>query len=247
MRKILIALGAVVAIAAAAAVLLMSNLDSLIKTAIEEAGSRVAGVPVRVAKVEISLKDGKGRIAGLTVGNPGGFKTPTAFSLGEIAIALDTASVTGNPVVIRDISVTAPEVTYELGAGGSNVDAIQKNVQSFAGAGGGKAKAEAAPQGGKEDGKKLVIDHLVLRDGKVTLATPLPGGKATGAMGEIKLSNIGRAGGGATAAEVATQVLDALSKSALRTVTNLGVGSVVDAVGGTAAGGLGQIKGLLGR
>ena len=265
MRNIVLAVIAVVIIAIGGAVFYMfSNLDGLVKTAIETIGTKVAGVPVRLSSVAISLTDGKASLKGLSVANPSGFKTPTAFALGEITVAIDTASVTKNPVVIKEVTIVAPEVTYELGGSGSNIDAIQKNVQSFtASQGGAKEPAKAAtpaPAADKDgqDAKKLVIDLLQLKDGKVTLATPLPGGKATTPLPDIKLTNIGKASNGATGAEIAGQVLDAVSKTALKAVTSLGIGNLVNgltgavggaggAAGGAASGGLNAVKGLLGK
>jgi len=245
MRKILIAAGVGAVAIAGAFFYLLDNLDSLVKTAIEEAGSRVAGVKVSVADVKIAIKEGRGTIKGLTVANPKGFTSPTAISLGEVAVALDTGSITRNPVVITDVLVAAPQVTYELAAGGSNIDAIRKNVQSFAGGG----KSEPAAKDGAS--KKLVVDKLVVKDGKVSLATPLPGGKAGASLPDIQLTNIGKASGGATAAEVAGQLLDAISKTALKSVAGLGIDSVVQGAKGAAGdavkGGLDQFKGMLGK
>jgi uncharacterized protein involved in outer membrane biogenesis len=146
-----------------AVALLMSNLDGIVKTAIEKFGSQVAGVPVRVADVKISLSEGRGTIKGLTVANPAGFKTPTAFSLGEITLAIDTGSVTKDPVVIKEIIVAAPEVTYEVGTGGSNVDAIKKNVEAATGGGKATPAKEPAKDGG--DAKKLIIDLVQMKGG----------------------------------------------------------------------------------
>ena len=260
MRKIVFAVIAILILAiGGGAFYVFSNLDSLVKTAIEQVGSKVAGVAVRVSGVHISLSDGRASLTGLSVANPSGFKTPTAISLGEIAVAIDTASVTKNPIVIKEVTIAAPEVTYELGASGSNIDAIQKNVAAFTAAkGGGEKSGASAPAPAASDGKdakKLIIDLIQLKDGKVTLATPLPGGKATAPLPDLKLTNIGKASGGATAAEVASQLLGAISNSAMKAVTNLGIGNLVNgltgAAGGAAGGavstGLGAVKGLLGK
>lgn len=241
-----------------AVALLMSNLDGIVKTAIETFGSQVAGVPVRVSAVNISLSEGRGTIKGLTVANPAGFKTPTAFSLGEITLAIDTGSVTKDPVVIKEITVAAPEVTYEVGAGGSNVDAIKKNVA--AATGGGKPAKEPAKESG--DTKKLIIDLLQMKAGKVNLAmqTPIPTGAMSSPLPDIKLTGIGRKSNGASGAEVAAQIMDALTKASLEAGSKM-MGNVKDmaqkAVEGGAqkamekvgapAGAADAVKGLLGR
>lgn len=251
MRKILIAAAVLIAVAVGAVLFLVSNLDPLVKGAIEKIGTQVAGVPVKVASVDISLSQGRGTISGLTVGNPSGFTTPNAVSLGRITVAIDTESVTKNPIVIKDVEVAAPEVTYELGQGGSNIAVIQKNVQAFTGGGGGGKAAPAQATGG--EARKLEIDLLTISGGKVTLATPVPGGKASAALGEIRLTGIGSKSGGASGAEIAGQVLQAVSAASLKAVGNLGLGNLIQgavpgvAPGAGAAGGLDQLKGLLGK
>lgn len=252
MRKVALigggAVAALVAIAVVLAVFVFSSLDSLVKKAIETVGTQVAGVPVGVAEVKIALTEGKASIKGLTVGNPKGFTSPRAFSLGEIAVTIDTSSVTGNPIVIKDISVASPEVTVEMGAQGSNLDAIQRNL---AGKGGSAPASSSSSSSGGED-KKLIIDRLALTGGAVTLATPIPGAKTSAKLGDIVLTGIGRKSGGASAAQVAETVLDALVKSSLKAVQGMGVGGLVEGVagkaGGVVPGGAGDaLKGVFGK
>ncbi|MCC7167600.1 MAG: hypothetical protein IT565_08515 [Rhodospirillales bacterium] len=255
--------GVIVLVVVGVLVFLVSNLDGLVKKAIETVGSEATGVKVSVGAVKISLTEGKGSITGVSIGNPQGFKTANAFSLGEISLALDTGTVTKDPVVIKEIKVGAPQVTYEMATGGSNIDAIQKNVQAFAakaGGGGGGATKPAEKDG--KAGPKLVIDRLAVSGGAVTLATPIPGAQATGKLGDITLTGIGRDKGGATPAQVAQQFLDALSKSAVQAAGQMGIGKALEgaaqkaseaaagasgAAKGAAESATGAVKGLLGK
>jgi uncharacterized protein involved in outer membrane biogenesis len=238
MRKlILVAAGIVVLAIAGSLFFLYSNIDSVVATAIETIGSKAAGVPVHVGAVKLSVSSGAATISGLEVGNPPGFAVPNAISIGEINLAIDTASIAKNPIVIKSISVVAPAITYELGPQGSNLDIIEKNVKSARpAADDGKAAANSSAGAAR----KLVIDEIVVKDGKVALATPLPGGKVSDDLPEIRLTNIGRANGGATSAEVAAQVLNAVLKSVQKTVS-------ADALGGAAGGGVDALRGLLGK
>ena len=248
MRKILIGVAVVAVVAIGAIVLLASNLDGLVKTAIEQVGTKVAGVPVTVSKVAISIKDGQGSIEGLTIANPKGFTTPSAISLGSISLKLDPATVTKSPVVIKSVAIAAPQISYEISGQGSNIDAIKKNVDAFvASSGGGKDKADKAAAPAKDNGTTLVIDTLTVTGGKVTLATPVPGAAATAALGDIALKDIGKSKGGASPADVATQLLDALSASAVKSASGLGLGAVTDALKDKAGGALDQVKGVFGK
>lgn len=234
---------AVVAIAGTA--LLVSNLDGLVKTAIEKVGTEVAGSKVSVGEVKITLGEGIATISNLSVANPAGFKEPTAFSLGQVSVTLDAGTVTGNPVVIKTISVVEPAITYEMGDKGSNIDALQRHVQSKTG-GGKSGPAKAQPAG--DDEKKLVIDRLTVTNGTVTLASPLPGVKGSAKLGDIVMTGIGRDGGGASAAEVAGRFLNALTGSALKAATSMGIGDVGEAVKSVVPGDAGgALKGIFGK
>ena len=78
---------------------------------------------MRLNEAAVSATSGQGALRGLSVGNPKRFKTPTAFELDEISLTLDIGSITSDPIVIKEIVVSAPRVTYELGPQGSNIDA----------------------------------------------------------------------------------------------------------------------------
>jgi uncharacterized protein involved in outer membrane biogenesis len=230
MRKLFIIGGVAVVAVVAAVFIFISSLDGIVKKVIETVGSQVAGVDVRVAAVKISLTEGKGSITGLTVANPKGFATPTAFSLGQISLALDVGSVKQNPVVLKEIVIAAPVVTYELTAGGSNIEVLQKNVQSFAAKSGGGGKAEPQPEAKTEGSdKKIAIDRLAITGGQVNLSAA--GNTISGKLGDIVLTGIGRESGGATPAVIAQKLLDALSASAIKTASSLGVNAAVNAIG----------------
>jgi hypothetical protein len=60
-------------------VVLLSNLDSIIKTAVEEVGSEATQANVTLSEVNILANEGKAALRGLSVSNPAGFETPSAF------------------------------------------------------------------------------------------------------------------------------------------------------------------------
>ena len=254
MRKLLIIGGIVLTVIIGGAVYLFSSLDSIVKKIIEDVGTQVTGVKVSVGGVKISLSEGKASITGLTVANPPGFSSDPAIKLGEIGVALDTGSLNKNPIVVKDVLIGAPAIAYELGSGGSNLDAIQRNVQAFtAPKGGAKAetKAEPAKTGDKSEEKKVVIEHLAITGGQVKLAAGgIPGAATTASLPKIELKDIGKDSGGASASQVAQKLLDSLVNGAIKASTSFG--NVLGVVGDKAktlipgdAGG--ALKGLLGK
>jgi hypothetical protein len=141
--------------------------------------------------VKITLTEGRGTIRGLRVGNPSGFSSNDAFSLGEITLDLDTGSITESPVVVETLTIAAPEVHFEMTANAkSNVDAILANVKKYQGGGGGQPAAEES--GG--EALKLKVQKFTFQDGKVDVdVTALAGaGKATSvALPALTMKNLG--------------------------------------------------------
>ncbi len=230
MKRGLIIGGTVVVVAVIGLVdFVFSSLDSLIKAGVETYGTEITQAKVTLETVELDITSGKGALSGLVVGNPKGFQTPSAFKLGRISITIDTATVTSDPVVIKEIVITKPDVTYELGPGGNNIDAIQNNVNAYmARFGGGKtAKADAK----EDEGPKLIIRDLYIRGGTVNIsAAILKGKKMTVPLPNIHLTDIGGKKKGATPGEVAEKILTSISKGASGAVAGIGIGKTLESL-----------------
>ena len=230
-RGLLIGGGVVVVAAVAAVWLVSSSLDSLVRAAVEKYGSEITRTEVRLDVAVISATSGEGVLRGLKMGNPKGFKSDSAFRLGEVRVRIDIDSLGRDTVVIKEVVITAPEITYELGPNGSNIDAIRRNVESYMGAGAGQAR------GGDAAGTKLVIEDLYIRGGKVAVsATALEGRTLSATLPDIHLTDIGRDTGGATPAEVLDRVIGAVGEGAGKAVASLGLGKMLDAAKERAAG-----------
>lgn len=247
MKKVAIIGGALVVLIVVGVVVLWSNIGSIIKTAVEEIGSEATKAKVTLNEVDIS-SDGKGAIRGFSVGNPAGFETPSAFKLGEVAVSLDIGSVSSDTVRIHEIVISAPEVTYEWKSDGSNLEALKRNVEQFAGIGGGsesggKSESSTDSEGG---GKKLVIDRIILRDGKVSVsanAAFLKGKTLDAALPNIELKDIGKDEGGASTGDVIAQIMDAVTGAAGKAVSSLNIGELTESLGGLTSGAMDAVKG----
>ena len=232
----------------------LSNLGSLIVAAVEEYGSDVTQTEVSLANAEVDITSGEGALSGLTVGNPSGFNTDSAFSLGQIAVKLDTDSVTGDTIVIREILVANPEVTYELGDGGSNIDAIRENVDAFMAAQGGGGASSGG--GGDEAGgaeRKLVIEDLYIRGGTVNVsATFLEGEQLSAGLPEIHLQDIGKDSGGASPEQVVGQIIASLGDATGKAISGLNLDTLRQGLEGATgliqggAGAAGEAAGAAG-
>ncbi|HCS13852.1 MAG: hypothetical protein COS82_04725 [Zetaproteobacteria bacterium CG06_land_8_20_14_3_00_59_53] len=266
MKKVLIGVAVLLLIVVGAVLYVGSNLDGIIKTAIETYGSKATQTQVSVADVKINLQDGAGSISGLNVGNPKGFTDANIFQLGAIRTKIDTKSLTGNPIVIDELVISAPQVFYEIDkSGASNVDALKRNLQASMPASSSEAKAEK-PAGGEE--MKMVIRRLVVEGGQAGMRIAALGDKQQSVrLPRIELTDIGKKSGGATALEVAQLLSDAMLKNVKGAVMGAGVQQylgksvdelkqnlqkgALDKLGGAAGGSGDQIggalKGLMGK
>jgi hypothetical protein len=269
LKKIAIGFAVLIVVLAIGANYLWSNLDSIIKAAVEKYGSAATQTTVRLDSVKLSLTSGEGSLSGLSVGSPAGFSASKALYLGAVSVKIDTNSIAGNgPIVIRQIVIEKPQVTYEFTTSGdSNLQTIARNTQtyaaSFAGKTGNPPATLAASNTSSAPGRKVIIDSLTINDGQVSITHPLLQGRQLDApLPAIHLSNIGKSEGGATPAEVAKLVLGAISQDATQvaktSVTqilgNLNLGAIKDVPGGVVNGATGtlgkaggQIKNLFGQ
>lgn len=223
--KIIGGILAVVVIAVVGFVIFVySNLDLIVKDAVEKYGPQYTGVSVTLDKVELSPENGEGKLSGLTVGNPSGYQTDTAFQLGSISMNIDLGSVTRDIILIRSISIDGADITYEFGDGGSNVEVIGKNVEKAAG------RSKSSEQK-KDDGsdKKMVIESLVISNSKVSVSHPLLKGKNLGSdLPTIRLKDIGKdSKDGATPAAVVDKIMDAIEKQVYAAVGATDINNMV--------------------
>lgn len=220
-KKILLAVVAVIVIAAVGFYFLYANLGSILKAAIEKYGTEATQAQVRVESVTLSATNGSGAISGVVVGNPSGFTAPSAFELGTISLQVDIATLTQNPVLIKEVVVAAPKVTYERGSNTGNLETIRDNVQRYAAAhapaGGTGGSGSGGSTAAKTDERKVIIENLYVRDGQVLVtATALQGRTLTTKLPAIHLRDVGKDKGGATPAEVAQRVVGAIADEAAK-------------------------------
>lgn len=261
MKKILIGLAVVLAIVTGAIFALMSNLGAVVETVVEGVGSRVTATAVTLGRADVAPAKGRASLEKLAVANPEGFRTPNAFTVGEIEVELDPASVADTVVVIRQIVVAAPQVTYEFGANGTNIDIIRKNAEAFATAlSSGSASSQPAQGEQGEQGEpsaKVIIENLIMKDGQVTVHSGLlANNDLTAALPLIHLKDIGKASGGANAAQVAEIVIAALTKAATKAASGIDPNVLTDKIDKTveqiktpddAAKAVEGLKGLMGQ
>jgi uncharacterized protein involved in outer membrane biogenesis len=221
MKKAAIVIAVLLAVAAGAVYLAYNSVDLIVKTALEHYAPDVMGVPVTVGEVRISPRDGLGSLKGIDIGSPKGFSAPRTARLGEIRVAIDPATLMQPVIVIRELIVEAPAITYERGDKATNLDAIQKSIAAYIQRSGGPSASR--PATASPGGHKFIVERLAIRGGKVTMTTPgLRGQGVTFDLPEIDLRDVGARQGGVTASEIGNLVAEVLQQRiAQKVVTNI--------------------------
>jgi hypothetical protein len=217
--KILVLIVLVVIIVAGGLFYVLSSLDRIVAAAIEKYGSKVTQTEVTVSAVAIKLKSGEGSIKGLKVGNPSGFSSPDAFTLGDITVGLDTSTVTKDVVVINQVLISGPHITYEINKSGqANINIINKNVKQLQG---GSAQAAAPDEEKGESAVKLLIRKFVIEGGQIDAYVPVKPEPVTVKLPKIEVADLGS--GGAPPREIAAQILSVILKNVGPAVQKAGV------------------------
>ncbi len=222
-------------------------LDGAIKRGVETVGPMLTKVEVKVDSVNLSLLSGAGKIKGLLIGNPPGYKTPSAIQVGNASLAIAPGSVFSSKVIIRSINVQAPEITFETDLRENNLSKILANLQAVAGGNGsGSAAADSKAS------KKLQVDDFLISGGKVHVSLSVLGGQsATVPLPEIHLTALGQGPDGITAAELTKLVFQAVEKEAVQVAASAAGNLSKDAanmtkgLGNSATGAAGSVtKGI---
>src|SRR5580765_941829 len=114
MKKLVIRiiLVAVVLILVALAVVFFS-LNSIVTKGVETMGPKLTGVQVRLGSAKLSPLSGQGQLTGLFVGNPEGYKALSAIKVGDIKVEVQPSSVLSDTLVVDEVNIQAPEITFE--------------------------------------------------------------------------------------------------------------------------------------
>ncbi len=188
---------------------LNTNLNAIVKSAIEKYGSQITQTDVTVRDVDVSLSTGKGEVSGFHLGNPKSFVAARAMDIGSVTLQIDKNSVMGSgPLIIDTINVNAPKILYEVNAvGNANLQELQKNISA----------ASPKSDGSEKTSRKVIIKNLYINDGEITVSHALLKGEDIKTdLPPIHLKNIGENGSGVTPQQVAKVVLGEVVRQAAK-------------------------------
>lgn len=202
-------IGLIVTVLIATLVYVYLNLGSLIKLGVETYVPPIIGVPVTVDSVSLMPFEGSGSINGFTIGNPKAYAQSTAIGMNKLAISLDPRSLTQDTIVIKQVSLDAPEINFiQLDKSRSNFTDILANIN--------KAQASQTSSPTEPDSEttatpKLIIDQVDITNVKITATSPLlPDQTILVPIPDLHLTGLGRKTNGATPEQLAKEIGEAL-------------------------------------
>jgi len=83
-------------------------LGTVIKKGVETVGPKITKTDVKLNSASLSILSGSGKINGFVLGNPQGFKTPAAISVGTVNLAIEPRSLFDNKLLSETSPLTAP-------------------------------------------------------------------------------------------------------------------------------------------
>ncbi len=201
------------------------SLNALVKGGIETMGPRILGVPVTLEDVDVTLLSGTSLHAGLTglaVNNPEGYETDFAVSLPEIHIKVDWNSLLTDTVIVEEVLIVKPAMTFEWSLRGSNLGTIHENVKRNLGSGSGDGQEkDGEPEEKQEFEKSVHVKKVTVKDALINVSfvggqsevTQLP-------LPDLELRDIGNPSGGTTfsqaSAVIFEQIYDAIDKAVMK-------------------------------
>ena len=200
-RNLVILLVVLIAVAVGV-VMVMGN--SLIADGIETAVPPITNTDVQVGSVSVGPLTGSASMSDVQIGNPAGYNEPYSVKLGKVETSLDVESLFSDKVVIHKIDIVNPEIVFENGKNGNNLQAINDAVQSFI----GPETAETE----ETEPILFVIQDFNLRGAKIKIA-----GMGMDALNQeitlpdLHLQGIGEKENGVLAADAAKQIFAAVT------------------------------------
>ena len=185
---------------------------------------------VNIGAISLSLSDGHGSIGNITVGNPKDYSQKNIIKLGNVFVNVNKDSIVNviknatnkdiktETIVIDEIRISKPEVTYELKTlTQNNVDEITANLN----------KGSSAPK--KEEKKdpnakvyNVAIKKIVIEDGVATVAANLLGASQSLSLNlpTVTIANVGTPKQGITIEDGLIRIFKEILKITIISMTN---------------------------
>ena len=185
-KILVIVLAVIVGLLVALVVAIGAFGGSLVKTAVEVAGSSALKVPVALSDADLSIPGGRVVLRGLQIDNPPGYQRDKLLRLTSAAVEVKVVSLLSDAVRIRRIKLDGVDLALEQKGLGSNLQDLIKNLPR-----------SEEPRGKEPSGKRLQIDVLEISNVTVRARLLPVSGKAdtvTLRLSPIRMTDLGKDG-----------------------------------------------------
>ncbi len=184
-KKILIAVGILAGVVVLGAVVFKLSLNTITEIGVRKGGSAVLGVPVRLEDADVSL-GGSVELYGLELGSPEGYDAAQMFEVDHVHAEVELTSLISDEIVVQNVLIDGPGMIFEFAGGKTNWAVLMEQLQSEA-----EEQPEQPPETGAT-GKNMRIDHVMVKNGDVSLVG-IPGvNKSTLPLPKVELHDIGK-------------------------------------------------------
>lgn len=226
-KRIFFGLLAVIVVALA---IVWCSLETIVKKAVNKYGSEITGTEVSLQGFSLSPLSGSVSVKGLTVANPANYKSANLLSLGGVSVKIDMKSLSGNTIVVEDITIEKPVITYEmLSLTQNNIKQLQANIAKNTASGSDnkaeKPKKEEAKAKSEGASKQVVIRKVTVKEGELKAVSNIPGDKGLVdvKLPEIILTDIGGQKKSENVVASVTKILNKILTTASQTVVKSGL------------------------
>lgn len=215
----------VLAVIVIAVVVVLMNLNSIVRTTVEKQSTNSLKVPTTLGGASLSILGGDVSLKNFDVGSPQGYKAPHMLSLGGLDVNTSWSGLRSDPLKVDSIAIDKPKLVLEMSGTEFNIKRFIDNLP--------KADEPETPPAGESKPLKLIIGNMKITGASVVLrpdagaVASLPGiGEKLAAsikpeynltFPDFDMSNIGTGEGnqnGAAVKEVVTQLITTLASKA---------------------------------
>jgi len=229
MKSFLKVLGLIAFIIFVALVVMAMSLNGLVKAGVETMGPQILGVPVTLEDVDISLLSGENSIQAsleeFVIKNPKGYDTAYAFSLPTMRVKVDRDSVLTDTILVEEVVIDGPAITFEGSLLGSNIGDIQDNVKRNTQSAPNENPEESRDEEDSEDEteRQVQIHRVIVRNAQLNLSLMgLEGPSIQVTLPDIELHDIGKESNGTSFQKASATIFNAVFGAVIKAVTTSG-------------------------
>ncbi len=215
--------------------LVFFGLDFAVKQAVARSVEKSLGVKTELEDVDLALLQGDSRLRGLKIFNPPDFESPYFLYVDRMDADFSLMSLLNDRLTIPRMEIHGVGLNLESRNLKSNYGKIMEHLE--------QQKERDFPENASEEGRKFIIQEIVIRNVYISGGVDLLGSPQVGTslkISEIRLENIGSESGGISL----PQLIRLIVLTLLGTATEAGRDILPSNLVKTLGEGLGKLENL---